>query len=1393
MSVTNIIFIVFIVICCLVLFAFLLPRFMKLKSSISKMKESKKIKNELAIWKRIAHLARGGKDSDDIKKKMSKDELEIIRTSFELCKEKLKDNFKGLYDNPWFMILGEPSSGKSTLIASSSQDMVSTQDDEVGKNGSRKPPFIKFWLNNNAVVADVSGRVFFDTWFDGSSSQWYGIINTLKKKHKKEPLSALIITIPADSLFVDDENLSRKKANIIKNETNRLLNGLGMSLPCYVLVTKMDIISGFREYFSNVSDEIKSTELGYKSKNHFYDEMEFSNFWQDFIHKLRLGRNGLLLRHDITKDEFNRLDEASKIYMFAENVNELSTNLEIYFEIIFSDKKSSLNSSLLFEGLYFTSAKDGGYSLNKHFAKLHNKSIDEAPVSEELMQRQGFFIDRLFKYQIFKDLKLATFTPKELLRRNIPHFISLFIVVFFSLSWLGAILFNQDSIKDSIGNNPHYYRELADLFSLKDIDNSVLIGLGHEADGVYYGAEVMPHDSLLSREGFYLSSLRDSEAKWTAPFGFKFASFLKFNSSNIAWEKRSFLFNSVYKKMVLIPLVETLEKHFTMNALEPFSLKKREALKALLNLSSAKSCEQFKEAGAMLAFILPELNKDILLYMSPSNMHFCFDDEKFTESLILSSSYINGVRAGVNSMINAWLDGSIYPDSFYKQVTTLIYSSLELNNLINELNSMDISNFSKNNLQSNADYFTSIYERENLHSNLLKQSINFIDLKLENTEFISKNANIGGRFNFLFLASISYEDFMKLHKEDFDFLRSYAKNYSRGTEYSISNIYLEESNRNSLMVVDENYSSLQTFNVGVIAPIFENTEPDEQKAKTPLYVVVSELFELAYNPAITIVDVNDNLLLLLENYQEKVVKNLDKLKEYEKKYENDKMLSALISRLKIMHSQTAQYSEAKWAETMLSSYPKTTIEMMDLVAKEDDNISIFNKSIYFDLNYKKEYSPRVAQKYIKTFWEITHKIFKDDLSLDFSNALGDFKSIYDVMNSYSVAFIRYWASYADSLSPSFKDYNEFYTFISKAKANDINAELYNIYSNTYKILQETKSNSLPRQLLVESENALRSLEEKMAKLSPSFSELCDSFIKAWLSLSSSAIEANKIFSIIGTKDFALKYAGIGNNIPWWYKLFKSGENLMRKDSWIHGMQDAKSLQDKFKNFPIYKNGDANASLSPSELISLRDTLLNIVGDSDENQSIKAPSSVNLVFKNEKQISNWAKNALSIINSISLNAVPLEYKLFILDNETQVKLAKSTAYNAALAKFRFIDLNITDINFKSPRLSTSAASKTTQILHSGNSFLGSFIFNFYEYSNSLEAQSFVRIDGKYSVLSMYLDDMLIKDENNDRVFYVALKVKDDINNEYIYYLGLEFNRKILDKDKWPNQYNWPSFY
>ncbi|WP_281526679.1 hypothetical protein, partial [Campylobacter avium] len=116
---------------------------MKLKSSISKMKESKKIKNELAIWKRIAHLARGGKDSDDIKKKMSKDELEIIRTSFELCKEKLKDNFKSLYDNPWFMILGEPSSGKSTLIASSSQDMVSTQDDEVGKNGSRKPPFIK--------------------------------------------------------------------------------------------------------------------------------------------------------------------------------------------------------------------------------------------------------------------------------------------------------------------------------------------------------------------------------------------------------------------------------------------------------------------------------------------------------------------------------------------------------------------------------------------------------------------------------------------------------------------------------------------------------------------------------------------------------------------------------------------------------------------------------------------------------------------------------------------------------------------------------------------------------------------------------------------------------------------------------------------------------------------------------------------------------------------------------------------------------------------------------------------------------------------------------------------------------------------------------------------------
>ena len=73
----------------------------------------------------------------------------------------------------------------------------------------------------------------------------------------------------------------------------------GMHLPCYVVITKSDIMPGFREYFANIDDNIRKAPLGWKSSKPYYEDYEFSSFWVEFINNLRKGRNSILLNSDV--------------------------------------------------------------------------------------------------------------------------------------------------------------------------------------------------------------------------------------------------------------------------------------------------------------------------------------------------------------------------------------------------------------------------------------------------------------------------------------------------------------------------------------------------------------------------------------------------------------------------------------------------------------------------------------------------------------------------------------------------------------------------------------------------------------------------------------------------------------------------------------------------------------------------------------------------------------------------------------------------------------------------------------------------------------------------------------------------------------------------------------
>ena len=213
---------------CAILAIFLIIRiFFALRARRKKTVEVASLKQDLMIWSRLSSLVHGGKKTDKAKLELN-NKLLTIDSLFNDAKSIIKE-FKYLgQDHRWFIMLGEPSCGKSTCLQNSNNEFKVSI-----KEGKIKPP-VKFYINYNTVFVDVSGKAFFDNWLGGSSAEWSYICEKIRKANHRKPLDAIVLNISAESLIADDKELTRKKANLMVSELLRLTTTLRMMLPVYV-------------------------------------------------------------------------------------------------------------------------------------------------------------------------------------------------------------------------------------------------------------------------------------------------------------------------------------------------------------------------------------------------------------------------------------------------------------------------------------------------------------------------------------------------------------------------------------------------------------------------------------------------------------------------------------------------------------------------------------------------------------------------------------------------------------------------------------------------------------------------------------------------------------------------------------------------------------------------------------------------------------------------------------------------------------------------------------------------------------------------------------------------------------------------------------------------------
>ncbi|SFK09459.1 type VI secretion protein IcmF/TssM N-terminal domain-containing protein [Succinivibrio dextrinosolvens] len=679
----------------IIIFIFLMIRFVFfLNRKRQKTVEVASLKKDLMIWSRLSSFVRGGKETDKAKLELN-NKLVTIDSLFKDCSTILKVNRKLYRHNlTWHLIVGEPNCGKSVLLEKSGLDYNPSFNE-----GKDKPP-VKFYINSKEVVVDVSGKVFFDNWAGGSSAEWNYICSKIRKANRRKPLESIVVTISAESLIADNKELTLKKAHLIVNELLHLAFVLRMNLPCYVVITKLDTVLGFREYFSVANDSITNQIVGYQPKveDGFFHSDDFNISFDKLVQRLKAGAVNQLMRPDVvdlTNKNESRMPLTGNIYLFADGVSELKDNLSLYLETIFGSNSLRGRAILPFKGVFLTSAEDKGYCLSNRFAQLQNSTVDDAPIVDNNKLSSAFFIKKLLSLKVFGEKKDAIFTKRELFIRNLPFYSCCGGLILISLIYWYGTLFKAGEFEKKLEDGTFYYQKLAKDIESGAVDSAQLFSVNDNGKVIRNFDIPMPNSNSISRLNFFSQAQKRLIRPVDAPWQFFPQSMVHFDWSNDSiYGDNYFIYDYIQTKMAFFPVVDIVEYNMIKYGHEPYDEHKTDALFNLMDISffnlyhknvyrnDAYSSSIMK---SFIKWILPsftEVQSSQFEYFIPE---YDYSNNTTNSAIVLDENYSIACKAGIEGLVSNWRNLGNYSRHNFIQLNSYINAANDMLNSYEEL------------------------------------------------------------------------------------------------------------------------------------------------------------------------------------------------------------------------------------------------------------------------------------------------------------------------------------------------------------------------------------------------------------------------------------------------------------------------------------------------------------------------------------------------------------------------------------------------------------------------------------------------------------------------------------------------------------------------------------
>lgn len=338
-----------------------------------------------------------------------------LKSSFRRARATLRRNVAGrnwLYEIPWYLMIGEAGSGKTTALAHAGLNLPLGRPDE---NSTGQRPAVGWWFFDRGVVLDVNGSMILEQeGRTGDEKGWEDLVSALGESRPRRPLDGIVLTIPAHDLIgpnLEPPDVIAMKAEEIYERLWLIQKKLGFTLPVYVLVTKSDEIPGFASFAQSLPEHAREEIFGWSAP--YGPETAYSPKWADeaFSH---MGR--VLLQNQLEVfAEAGTLADPEGIFEFPSSFEDLHEPIRLYLNHIF--KPSVYHDSFRLRGIYFTgdaeaSEPTGDYPGNVHQFDPALGGGGEAGLAPWQTDGDGksprpTFLKHLFDNKIFAEYALA--------------------------------------------------------------------------------------------------------------------------------------------------------------------------------------------------------------------------------------------------------------------------------------------------------------------------------------------------------------------------------------------------------------------------------------------------------------------------------------------------------------------------------------------------------------------------------------------------------------------------------------------------------------------------------------------------------------------------------------------------------------------------------------------------------------------------------------------------------------------------------------------------------------------------------------------------------------------------------------------------------------------------